>query len=219
MGLWINTTWNMSRSSCVNSTSPIFLLRTWDNKIFLFIAFITCRTAMTLPRMVTGRQIRDLVQRWQCNLLITWSCIRSPGQLHQRTSDPETSLWRWRTDIGVHLTAVLHYDRFPPGGNMSSQPLVEGEPQLSLGGCIHLPDLLPVHLPGDAKDPRVQLHRLLVNKEQGCTIRLNQLESLMHYLQRRLLRNHPWPALSGSPCWSGPQRWRSPQRWGSQRET
>ena len=131
--------------------------------------------------------------------LITLSCIRSPGQLQQRTSDPETGIAE-TTDIGMHLTAVLHYDCFAPGGNISSQALVQGEPQLSLGGCVHLPDLLPVHLPRDAKDPCVQLHCLLVNEEQGGAIRLNQLESLMHHLQGRLLRNHLQPALSGSPC-------------------
>ena len=92
-------------------------------------------------------------------------------------------------DIGIHLTAVLYYDLFALGGNMSSQSLVEGEPQLSLGGCVHLPDLLPVHLPCDAKDPGVQLHCLLVNEEQGGAIRLNQLESLMHHLDGRFLRD------------------------------
>ena len=121
-------------------------------------------------------------------VLITWSCIRSPGQSHQRISDPETACAEMR-DIGIHLTAVLYYDRFALGGNMPSQSLVEGKPQLSLGGCVHLPDLLPVHLPRDAKDPGVQLHCLLVNEEQGGTIRLNQLESLMHHLDGRVLRN------------------------------
>ena len=108
------------------------------------------------------------------------------------------------TDIGAHLAAVLHNDCLPPGGHMSSQPLVEGESQLSLSSSVHLPDLLAVHLPGDPEDPCVQLHRLLVNEEQRSAIRFNQLESLMHHLQRGLLRNQPQPGPSPgqleSPC-------------------
>ena len=89
----------------------------------------------------------------------------------------------------MYLAAILHNDRFPPGGHVTSKPLVEGEPQFSLGGRVHLPDLLAVHLAGDPEDPRVQLHRLLVDEEEGRAVRLNQLESLVHHLAGWLLQH------------------------------
>ena len=89
----------------------------------------------------------------------------------------------------MYLAAILHNDWFPPGGHVTSEPLVEGEPQFSLSGRVHLPDLLAVHLAGDPEDPRVQLHRLLVDEEEGRAVRLNQLESLVHHLAGWLLQH------------------------------